>query len=60
MDVCGYKFALCSIADCELLGDAVLAFVGLGEYKTIQEAADAIVKEAQVFEPAVLPSTETK
>ena len=50
-DICCKNFELCSIADSELLGDAVLGFTGLGTYKTIQEAADAIIKTGKVFKP---------
>ncbi len=50
-NVCRKTFELCAIADSELSGDAVLGFTGLGIYKSIQEAADAIVKTGKVFEP---------
>ena len=37
--------------DAELTGDAVLARFGLGEYESIQEAADSLVRISQTFYP---------
>ncbi|QTQ17172.1 xylulokinase [Treponema parvum] len=48
-------FEVCSIPDAELLGDAVLAYKGLGIYKTIQEAASSIVKGGKRYYPRGKP-----
>jgi xylulokinase len=51
---CNYAavpLAVCNCADAELLGDAAIAQAGLGNYKSIKEAADAIVKIIKVYEP---------
>lgn len=50
-DICKINFELTSLADSELSGDAVLGFTGLGVYKSIQEAADSIVKTGKIFVP---------
>lgn len=45
----GIDIAVCENRDAELLGDAVCANVGLGNFKDIQSAADALVSESCVF-----------
>lgn len=50
-DFTNRTFIELSIPDAELLGDAVLAYVGLGTYKSIQEASDFIVKKQKYFYP---------
>ncbi len=44
------KLIVCSCSDSELLGDACAAWYGLGRYKSLQEAADNIVKQDKVYE----------
>ncbi|MCQ2576803.1 MAG: hypothetical protein MJ162_08655 [Treponema sp.] len=39
------KLKVCECSDSELLGDAAAAWFGLGKYKSLQEAAENIVKE---------------
>lgn len=39
-------------ADAELIGDAILARVGLGEYHSIKDAANVMVKVEKIFYPA--------
>jgi xylulokinase len=50
-DYADIPLAVCNCADAELIGDAVIAQAGLGNYKSIKEAADAIVKIIKVYEP---------
>lgn len=47
----GVPLAVCNCPDAELIGDAVTALTGLGEYNSIQEAADSIVKITKVYTP---------
>jgi sugar (pentulose or hexulose) kinase len=47
----GIKVTLPSCNDAELLGDAVFALTGMGEYKSILDAAAALCKTAKVFIP---------
>ena len=42
---------ICNCADSELTGDACVAWTGLGLYKSIEEAADKIVKVTKRFIP---------
>lgn len=51
-DISGRTFTETALPDAELLGDAVLAYAGLGIYKSIQEAADSLVKIGRKFTPA--------
>ena len=48
-NISGKTFEICSIPDSELSGDAVLGWLGLGVYKNIQEAADAVVAKGKIF-----------
>lgn len=50
-DAAGMKIALWQIADAELLGDAAIAFTALGEFDSLQNAADAICKKQKIFYP---------
>ena len=50
-DIINYKICTTEVADSELIGDAVLAGVALGLYKTITEAADSMVKSSRTFVP---------
>lgn len=50
-DKSGICLGITQMADAELLGDAVLARVGLGEYSSIPEAASRLVKISKIFEP---------
>lgn len=54
------KIAVTAIPDAELIGDAALAFFGLKKYRTIQEAAAALVKERTVFIPRKKNSSAAK
>ena len=45
----GIDIAVCACPDAELLGNAVCANVGLGKYRTVQEAADALVSVQNVY-----------
>lgn len=47
----GKKIALLPLCDAELLGDAILARFGLGEYNSIQEAAAQLVRIEKIFKP---------
>ena len=47
----GIKVTLPSCADAELLGDAVFALTGMGEYKSILDAAAALCKTQKFFIP---------
>ena len=44
-------FSITACADAELVGDAVLAYCGLGKFSSIQEGAQALVHQSQVFAP---------
>ena len=50
-DVSGIELETASLPDAELTGDAVLARFGLGEYETIEDAAEALVRPATVYTP---------
>ena len=50
-DIAGATFALTSTPDGELMGDAVVAFAALGEYRSIEEAAHRMVTVTRRFEP---------
>lgn len=41
--------SICNTADCELIGNAVVAFYGLGKFSSLQDAANNIVKTAKTF-----------
>jgi len=43
------KLKVCECSDSELLGDAAAAWFGLGKYKSLQEAAENIVKEKKSY-----------
>jgi xylulokinase len=49
-DITGSTFELTSTPDGELMGDAIAAFVGLGEYGSLTEAADAMVSVVETYE----------
>ena len=50
-DITGATFILTKIADGELMGDAITGFVALGEFSSITEAAQTLVKEERIYEP---------
>lgn len=50
-DIAKVPLAVCNHADSELIGDAAVAFKGLGFYNTIEEAANDIVKITKIYEP---------
>lgn len=52
-DVSGQPLAVCNYADAELIGDAVMAQKGLGNFSSIEEAAEAIVKVTKLYEPTL-------
>jgi hypothetical protein len=43
--------AVCNCADSELIGDAVTAQAGLGNYRSIREAAHAVVRITKRYTP---------
>ena len=51
-DIVSLPLALSTAADAELTGDAILARFGLGEYESIQDAADSLVRTSLSFYPA--------
>ena len=50
-DVCGVPISVVRVADAPLVGDAVLAFTGLGVYGDLPSAAEAMVKFDHHFLP---------
>ena len=50
-DITGAPFALTATPDGELMGDAVIGFAALGDYKTLQEAAARMVRITRRYEP---------
>ena len=52
-DITGIKIAVPSCSDSELLGDAAMAFAGMGIYSSIQEAAKKLFKPEKLFVPSV-------
>lgn len=50
-DMTGTVFVLTGTADGELMGDAVLGFTALGDFRTIEEAASAMVRVSRRYEP---------
>jgi sugar (pentulose or hexulose) kinase len=59
-DVCGIPISVVKVPDAPLLGDAVLAFTGLGVYADLGEAAEAMVKFERHFQPNPQFSQEYK
>jgi ribulokinase len=53
-DICGIPISVVKVADAPLVGDAVLAFTGLGVYADLAAAAEAMVK----FDRHYLPNLE--
>ena len=49
--IVGTGFSTTACADAELVGDAVLAYLGLGTFASIQEGAHKLVKAHQFFPP---------
>lgn len=47
----GAAFSITACADAELVGDAVLAYCGLGRFDSIQEGAERLVRIHQTFSP---------
>ena len=47
----GAAFSITACADAELVGDAVLAYLGLGRFNSIQEGAERLVRIHQTFSP---------
>jgi ribulokinase len=50
-DVCGIPISVVKVADAPLVGDAVLAFTGLGVYPDLAAAAEEMVKFDRHFQP---------
>jgi xylulokinase len=50
----GVPLAVCNCADAELIGDAVMAQTGLGNYGSLKDAADALVKITKIYTPEPL------
>jgi xylulokinase len=50
-DTAGMALAVCNCADSELIGDAVTAQAGLGNYRSIREAAHAVVRITKRYTP---------
>ncbi len=50
-DICGLPISVGKVTDAPLLGDAVLAFTGLGAYPDLATAAAAMVKIDRRFSP---------
>ena len=50
-DITGSVFALSTTPDAELMGDAILGFYALGEYRSIAEAAVQMVHIVRYYEP---------
>ncbi len=50
-NILNMPLCVATFEDAELTGDAVLARFGLGEYESIQEAADSLVRISQTFYP---------
>lgn len=46
----GVKLVACQCPHAELLGDACAGWYGIGKYKSLQESANAIVKEDKVYD----------
>ena len=49
--IVGTGFSITTCADAELVGDAVLAYCGLGRFNSIQEGAERLVRIHQTFFP---------
>lgn len=49
--IVGTGFSITACADAELVGDAVLAYCGLGRFNSIQEGAKRLVRIHQTFSP---------
>ena len=50
-DICGIPISVVKVADAPLVGDAVLAFTGLGIYPDLASAAEAMVKFERHYWP---------
>lgn len=48
--ILGVKLIACQCPHAELLGDACAGWYGLGKYKSLQESANAIVKEDKIYD----------
>ncbi|MBN2351920.1 MAG: hypothetical protein JXD23_05065 [Spirochaetales bacterium] len=49
--VTGKKVRIPAIEDCELIGNASVAFTGLGEYRTMEEAARTLARFKAEYDP---------
>ena len=50
-EAAGIRIGITECTDAELMGDAILAFTGLGEYNSIHEAAAGMVRPAKIYSP---------
>ena len=50
-DILNMPLCVPTFEDAELTGDAVLARFGMGEYESIQEAADSLVRISTTYYP---------
>jgi len=50
-DICGIPISVVKVADAPLVGDAVLAFTGMGVYADLAEAAEAMVRFDRHYRP---------
>ena len=50
-DICGVPIALTEVGDAAVLGTCMVAAVGSGIYRDLQNAADQMVHEIDVLEP---------
>lgn len=50
-DKTGVAIEITSTADAELIGNAISAFTAMGEYSSLQEGAENLVKITKIYEP---------
>jgi len=50
-DITGKEVVSLAVSECGCLGAAILAGVGIGEYKSVDEAVELLVSEKAVFHP---------
>ncbi len=52
-DITGKRILVPEITDSELVGDVCLALYGMGEYSSLEEVSEQMVRISQVFEPGI-------
>lgn len=50
-DITGKEVIALAVSECGCLGAAILAGVGIGEYKSVDEAVKVLVKEKEAYHP---------